>query len=128
MGNSRGVLRLINQFTSMSARYKRIKENENKRPKSFFFAMSCIIYSIFAAALVFGGIWLLKNFDDTALVLFFIIFGVALLLCGAIMLVWSIIALIYQFCLNRNFFPWFALIVFIASIGISVYGILQLKL
>lgn len=102
---------------------ERIKNDEEKRPKSVRFAVETIILSAFMAAfLCVGGF--LMTVDSVGL----FILGILLLICGLSMFILALVRLIAQFTINRHPMTWVALAVFLAAIVIPVIVIVCLIL
>lgn len=114
------IFRFINHFSDLKSRASSIKQDEMRRSKSIWFAMTSILTTIFAVATIFAGAWIFKNFLDTALVLFTIIIGIGLIVGGVSFLIWALIRLLLQLSINHNWSFWLALIVFIAGVVGSV--------
>lgn len=114
------ILNFLFHVSKMRDQARRIKEDEERREKSIYFGVISIIYSLISFGICFLGAWLFKNFLDTALVIFIIVLGIGFMLGGIILFIWSLVAVILQFSINKKWIGWLALLIFIAGLVGSV--------
>lgn len=99
---------------------ERIRNDEEKREKSVRFAVESIIMSVFMAALLGVGAFLL-SLDG-----FTVIIGIIVIICALSLFVTSLVRVIAQFTINRRPITWVALAVFLAAIIIPAVAVVCL--
>ncbi|MCM1131176.1 MAG: hypothetical protein NC310_06195 [Roseburia sp.] len=114
------IFKFLFRFSNMKDKAKRIKEDEEKRQKSIYFGVESISYSIASTAMCILGAWLFSAFMDTALVLFTLIIGIAFMIGGILTFIWALVGWILQLSINKKWIGWFAMLVFIAGLIVSV--------
>ncbi len=114
--HTRNIFGFISRYLRMRDKANRIKEDEEKRHKSFHFGVTSCITSCIAIAFCILGAWFFKNFSDSGLEIFTIIIGIGFIACGVILFVWALIRLLLQFGINRNWSEWLAVLIFVIGI------------
>ncbi len=122
-GDSLKIFRIINQYSNLKRKYEEIKDNEEKREHSCFFAITSAIHSLLAVGLGIAGAWLLTTTFDSLLFIFILVIGIILLLGAVGLLLWALIRLIFQFGLNRKWWSWFSLIIFLSAIAGMIFSV-----
>jgi len=117
------ILHLFNH----QVRANNIKQDEQKRQKSAYFAIMSIILDVFAVATAVVGAWLLINMESASILLIFsLIIGISLLIGAVTLIINSLVHLIYQFTINRSAWTWIALVMFLLTLAGIAVGIILL--
>ena len=122
--NSSRILRAINQYSNMKRKYEKIKNDEQRRTNNASFAISSMIYSLLAICTGIVGAWLITLSFESILFIFTLVIGIIFLFGTIGLLILSIIALVFQFKLNKKGWSWISLILFFVAIGSILFGIL----
>lgn len=118
--------KLIGDIFNVSVKAGKIKNDEEKRPKSVRFAFTSIIYSVLAAAFAIGGALLLTVSADSLLAIFLVVIAVALIIGGLVTFIGALVRVIAQLRINRQPLGFIALAIFIVALIGSVAGIVMI--
>ena len=111
-----GIMDFLFHVSKMRDKAKRIKADEEKCESSLYFGAISILYSFLSFGFCFLGAWLFANFLESLLIIFIIVIGIGFMIGGLATFVWSFVALILQFTINRRWIGWLALLIFIGGI------------
>ncbi|MDE6505474.1 MAG: hypothetical protein K2L42_06370 [Clostridia bacterium] len=114
-------LNFVRTMDVLRTRSQRIKQDEEKRKRSFSFAMMSMICALIAVGLAAGGGFLLSAVtENVVLTILFIGFAAVILIGAFVALFWSLVGLVFQLKMNKSAWSWIALALFIASVAGSV--------
>lgn len=121
MANWMGINKFFIRWRRATQKAGEIKADAEKRQKSSKFAVSSIILSVISCALT-AGLFLFPLTQDNVVmfILFGVLFGVGLTICGVINYVNAIHHFVLQLSINKKWFTWVALVVLIGCMVGSV--------
>lgn len=109
-------------FRKRNAKLAEIRSDERRRSKSAHFAIISFILDVVSVGVLFGGMYLFLygvTPDAWGTLLVFALLplglGVGLMIGALILLFWSLVMVITQFCINRSVWSWIALVLLIAT-------------
>lgn len=114
----------IRRVFRMSHTYDRLARSE-KRDDIVRFGVSSIVYSIIFLAAMIGAAFLIKTMTtDSGMALVGIILTVCCVLIALPMLLYAVVALIYQFRINKRAIRWVALVLLILALIAAVVAVI----
>lgn len=116
----------ISDLFTVSRKADKIRQDEEKRAKSVHFAITACIFALVGIALAIGGAFVIKIANDSALVLFLIIIGVALIFGALVQFACSLVRVIAQLRINKRAASYIALAVLILSVIGAAAGVFLL--
>ncbi len=119
----RNIFRFINQYSTMKRKAEKIKMDEERRSRSFYFAMKTIIFSLFGFGLALLGGWLLSLTFDSILAIFVLVISIGIIAGAVILFIWGLISFFFQLSINKKAWTWVSLIIFIGLFIASFIGI-----
>lgn len=119
----RNIFRFINQYSAMKRKAEKIKMDEERRSRSFYFAMKTIIFSLFGFGLALLGGWLLSLTFDSILAIFVLVISIGIIAGAVILFIWGLISFFFQLSINKKAWTWVSLIIFIGLFIASFIGI-----
>lgn len=119
----RNIFRFINQYSAMKRKAEKIKMDEERRSRSFYFAMKTIIFSLFGFGLALLGGWLLSLTFDSILAIFVLVIIIGIIAGAVILFIWGLISFFFQLSINKKAWTWVSLIIFIGLFIASFIGI-----
>ncbi len=118
----RNIFRFINQYSTMKRKAEKIKMDEERRSRSFYFAMKTIIFSLFGFGLALLGGWLLSLTFDSILAIFVLVISIGIIAGAVILFIWGLISFFFQLSINKKAWTWVSLIIFIGLFIASFIG------
>lgn len=85
----RNIFCFINQYSTMKRKAEKIKMDEERRPRSFYFAMKTIIFSLFGFGLALLGGWLLSLTFVSILAIFVLVISIGIIAGAVILFNWG---------------------------------------
>lgn len=119
----RNIFRFINQYSTMKRKAEKIKMDEERRSRSFYFEMKTIIFSLFGFGLALLGGWLLSLTFDSILAIFVLVISIGIIAGAVILFIWGLISFFFQLSINKKAWTWVSLIIFIGLFIASFIGI-----